>query len=172
MKRCAHTQNQGDRLAKEGEAIETLPLSKPHRQRAHTTARSGFILTPSSLPPSLSHPFVQLLLSPPSFFFLPPASSLLPLPAQRHWTINTHHILKRFYPSLSHKTGKRLRLHVLLVRAAAPDGQLLLDDGRLHVPDRRRMCGQPPGRRGVHVLPRRIKRRRARRRRGRSGAEG
>jgi hypothetical protein len=72
--------------------------------------------------------------------------------------LNHQYILKRFFPTLfsfSHNiyTGKRLRLHVLLVRAAAPDGQLLLGVGRLHVPERR-MCRKPAGRRGVHVLPR------------------
>ena len=113
-----------------------------------------------SLPCSLTRASAQLLPPPIPFYSSLPRHSLCPAAHTRALNLTIYHTLKRFiprpFPFLSHNIGKRLRLHVFLVRAAAPDGQLLLDVGRLHVPGRRRVCGQSPGRGGVHVLPRHV----------------
>jgi hypothetical protein len=106
-------------------------------------------------PPSLAPSHTHLLSSSlPPFLLLPPFRVIISaLPRIIHSNVSSQP-----FAFFSHNTGKRLRLHVLLVRAAAPDGQLLLDVGRLHVPGRRRVCGQSSGRRGVHVLPHDVER--------------
>src|SRR6056297_2505116 len=52
--------------------------------------------------------------------------------------------------------GKRLCLHVRMVRPAASNRQLLLEKRCLYLPSWHGLCGLPPGGRGVHVLQGRI----------------